>query len=236
MAPDAVGADDHQRADAVQHGALDLRVGHLTPFSAALAAILAPAALASLAGGGAGHSPVSAAVRSSAGCGGQSARAQRACGGALGVKLAVAQRAEELGPLRHRPRPGRRRGALQLVDVIGIGPVQEGRGVKAGRLGDWSVIAFPFRSRGGVPGLVKMAPGAARPAPIALIAFITTASPSRRGCRLITLTITAARAVGHHDAGGFHRLDLDFRHRPCHRRRWRRHGPCGGRGGRCGRR
>ena len=28
VAPDPVGADDHQRADAVEHGALDLRVGH----------------------------------------------------------------------------------------------------------------------------------------------------------------------------------------------------------------
>jgi hypothetical protein len=101
VAADAVGADDHQRAHRIEHGALDLVVAELDALLCGLGADLLARAFALAARG---HSPVSAAVRSSpAPAASRRAPRTRPLRLALGVDRIVAEAAEELPPIA-RPR------------------------------------------------------------------------------------------------------------------------------------
>ena len=201
-----------------------------TPCSAALARTLSPTALA----GSGPHWPSSAAVSSSVGAGGQSARAQLGPRGVRGhVAGGVVEAAEEGLPARVDA--GRVLGVagLQLLDVLGVLPLQERRGVEDRVL---RLVGHGLR-RDRCPLLsARLAPRPAAalviPRPTARAQAVSLSpgrSPSappgraRRGCRRRRCRRTSSpRSCP--------------RRRPCRRRRWRRRGPCGGPAARCGRR
>ena len=137
MAADAVGADQHDGADAVEHRALDLVLRQGDAFFDGL--------LDDLFAGGLGLDRPFAGERGGQVIGGHGrpigAGPRRACGGALGLHVAVAKGAEELGPACiNRGGVGGVAGG-ELVHVIGIGPVQERRGVEAGV---WGLFGHGF--------------------------------------------------------------------------------------------
>ena len=119
MAPDAVGADDHDGADAVQHSRFDLRRGQRNAlfgglFGDPFGGPLGDGRLGPFTGQRRGivviwhNRPVGA-------------RPGRACGLTLGVQIAVAKVAEKRGPIGIDTC----RISGKLVDVIGVGPVKE---------------------------------------------------------------------------------------------------------------
>jgi hypothetical protein len=131
MATDAVGADDHQGADRVEHGALDLVLGQLHVLFGGLGGDLFCRAFGifrrrnrPFAGQGGGQ--IVHGLRRPVAPG-----PAWAIGGTAGVRLGIAYGFEEIGPSGI---DGRGVGGVfgrELTDVVGVGPIKGG-GVERG--------------------------------------------------------------------------------------------------------
>ena len=245
MAADPVGADDHQRADRVEHGALHLVVGELHALLFGLRLDLLRRALGL--GGHHGHRPVAGQRR-----GGLVLRLHRpvaACPGGpfrllLDRNLVVAEPLEE-GLPRLVDRVGVVRvPGIHLLEVICVRTLHEGRGVEEViRRLVGHCLCLHIRPGSGTDAPRRMAgasgwclaPASAAPSGVGgcLGTRSVRLSPSRS---LRARPRPAMRGCPRRRCPPISSLRSCRRRRPCRRRRSRPRGPCGGPEVRCGRR